>query len=438
MRRLSERELLLLSNYLYIDECTRYRTINDLLDSCRDKDGNLSADRVGRLGIGGCMTAEEGLDLLREIDCSGPEFKALNVSRSIDEGGIRAICFAEDGDDANAAVVFRGTGGSYEAWADNVRGEYMQDTKMQKLADDFVRYDCGVYDQITVTGHSKGGNMAQYVTVTNEDRVISCVSFDGQGFGRAFFREYGSGINNTSGRIKSISAHNDYVNIILYPIAGERVYVKNIRNDMVGRHSSYALLKSCRFDENGNIENAGKQDVLTKAFSFDLAKMVRLLDCLPDDGNISISELIASGAAAVFSDEYDSEYENGRIMEALRGTGGYIAGVLGFETDRYEGVSVVTDSVYIDVNGLTQAVSQLNGLRREIAMISEDIAELRGRLNYKAATRLAVDTVLRKQENTLRREEDRLAVCAEALKEIAGLYAGCENGLTEHIRGTVL
>lgn len=37
------------------------------------------------------------------------------------------------------------------------------------------------YDSITVTGHSKGGNKAQYVTVLS-DKVDRCISMDGQGF----------------------------------------------------------------------------------------------------------------------------------------------------------------------------------------------------------------------------------------------------------------
>lgn len=438
MSELSEKELLLLSNYLYIDKCTEYGTINELLDSCRDLEGNISKDRVAGLGIGGCMSTEEGLDLLQDIDASSEEFKSLNVSRSIDDGGIRAVCFTKDGDDANATVVFRGTGGSYEAWADNVRGEYMTDTKMQKLADDFVRYDCGVYDNITVSGHSKGGNMAQYVTVTNTGRVGRCISFDGQGFGNGFFGAYKSTIPEASGHIKSVSAHNDYVNILLNSIAGECVYVRNIRNDAVGRHSSYALLKSCEFDDEGNIVNTTDQEALMRTASKMGKGLTGMLDHLPGTGNKSVSELLASSAAAVFSDEFDSEYENSRILEAAEGVGAYTAELAGFDMGGAYDVATVADSVYVDINGLCRAQEELVWMKAQLEEVSDTLSRLRGKLNYRAASRLAVDTILHKQENILLREENKLTVYTQALADIAKLYGECENELVERIRGAAV
>ena len=64
MRELSEKELLILSNYLYIDECTKYSTINEMLDSCRGRDGDIDPARVGSLGIGGAMSVDDCTDLL--------------------------------------------------------------------------------------------------------------------------------------------------------------------------------------------------------------------------------------------------------------------------------------------------------------------------------------------------------------------------------------
>lgn len=438
MRDLSERELLLLSNYLYIDKCTEYATINDLLDSCRDKQGNISPDNISSLGLGGCITNEEGFKLLCMIDESSDDFKGLNVSRSIDEGDIRAICFTFPDDEDNAAVVFRGTGGAYEAWADNVRGEYMPDTKLQKIADDFVRYDCGVYDSITVSGHSKGGNMAQYVTVTNADRVRRCISFDGQGFGRGFFGEYRQSIGVVSGRIKSISAHNDYVNILLGCIAGECVYVKNLRNDAVGRHSSFALLMSCEFDSEGNIVNTSGQDILTSILSGDLKKAVALIDMLPENGNISVSELLASSAAAFFSNEYDEEYEKSRIFKASEGVGEYIAGLMGLNDQEAYDVNVVTESVYVDVKGLAQALGLLTEIKNNISDINACLLELRSRIDYSAASKLAVDTVIHKQEKVLGRAEEKIMRYSEALNEIVLMYTGCENGITACISEAVV
>ncbi len=438
MRELSERELLLLSNYLYLDKCTEYRTIKDAIDSCRDEGGKISQEKAAELGIGGCMTCEECADLLAEMDASPDDFKNLNAVRSINAGGIRGICFADTVDDHNAVVVFRGTGGSYDAWADNVRGEYMADTGMQKLADDFVRYDCGVYDNITVSGHSKGGNMAQYVTVTNPDRVGRCVSFDGQGVGYECAKAHEAQINEVSGRIRSISAHNDYVNILLGCIAGECVFVKNLRNDAVGRHSSYSLLKSCEFDSEGNIINTCEQEPFMRWASALGRRLTGFIDILPEDGNRSVSELIASAVAAAFSNEFDEGYEKEKVKEAAGGVGMYVAGLTGFDTGGIYDLNSVTESVYIDMSGLAKAAEMLTAIHDELFSISEALAGLRGRLDYEAATRLAADTVLRKQENMLLKEGKKIGDYAKALEEISGLYLGCENELSERIRGTAL
>ena len=76
MRELSERELLLLSNYLYLDKCTEYRTIKDAIDSCMDEEGKISQEKAAGLGIGGCMTCEECADLLAEMDASPAGYAA--------------------------------------------------------------------------------------------------------------------------------------------------------------------------------------------------------------------------------------------------------------------------------------------------------------------------------------------------------------------------
>ena len=68
------------------------------------------------------------------------------------------------------------------------------DSAMTKYEDLKTDEDKAVYiknlpkeygNNITVTGHFKGGNKAQYVTIVT-DRIGRCVSFDGQGFSKEF------------------------------------------------------------------------------------------------------------------------------------------------------------------------------------------------------------------------------------------------------------
>ena len=77
----------------------------------------------------------------------------------------------------------------------------------------------GPYDSITVTGHSKGGNKAQYVTVLS-DKVDRCISMDGQRFSQEFLNQYYAEIEKKGGCIKNYFLDGDFVSILLFPVLG--------------------------------------------------------------------------------------------------------------------------------------------------------------------------------------------------------------------------
>ena len=87
-------------------------------------------------------------------------------------------------------MVFRGTGSG--RWYDNGQGLYEDASKYQKVAlryfEDTLRAldidNIGSSVRLVVTGHSKGGNLSQFVTFNSKyrDYVNCCISFDGQGF----------------------------------------------------------------------------------------------------------------------------------------------------------------------------------------------------------------------------------------------------------------
>lgn len=63
------------------------------------------------------------------------------------------------------------------------------------------------YKSLTMTGHSLGGNLAEYSTIVSEkygldDNITQCVSLDGPGFSNEFISKYGNEINSMSGVIK--------------------------------------------------------------------------------------------------------------------------------------------------------------------------------------------------------------------------------------------
>ena len=132
----------------------------------------------------------------------------------------------------NLVFVFKGTSGTYE-WVDNVRGTYVADTKRQVKAlqyfDKMYKLYADSVDKIYITGHSKGGNKAQYIGVLRgqDPKIKHIYSFDGQGFSDLFFDKYKDLIQKNKKKITSISNENDFVNILMKLAAGNKIYIKS-------------------------------------------------------------------------------------------------------------------------------------------------------------------------------------------------------------------
>lgn len=137
-------------------------------------------------------------------------------------------------------------------WLDNAKGMYMKSTPQQERAaayfDDMaVRYGWTSEDQIIITGHSKGGNKAQYTTLMAEHAALidSCYSMDGQGFSpeavQAFREKYGDDQYEAILRkMHSLCGENDYVNPFGITIIPEenRMYIETPVGpyDLIGFH----------------------------------------------------------------------------------------------------------------------------------------------------------------------------------------------------------
>ena len=117
---------------------------------------------------------------------------------------------------------------------------------------------------LTVSGHSKGGNKAQFVAV-NSPLVTDCYSFDGQGFSPeaiAMFKSHFPDYETRRSRIYSISADNDYVNVL-----GERlVPEENIfflqSSDIDGDPFAYHYMETL-LNDHGNLNPQAPQDEIS-------------------------------------------------------------------------------------------------------------------------------------------------------------------------------
>ena len=162
----------------------------------------------------GYTSGAEWAAIIRAIQGDEDLMSLKSGAMSDPETGI--YCYMDPAEPDRAIVIFAGTRDGWE-WDDNVKGLNAVETEDQK---DALRYLEGLpYEKISVVGHSKGGNKAQYVTLL-DDRVDQCVSMDGQGFSQEFLDEYWAEIQSRGFLINNYSLRNDYVNILLFPVPG--------------------------------------------------------------------------------------------------------------------------------------------------------------------------------------------------------------------------
>ena len=258
MSEVTDTQLIFLDNLIYLDLGKISGEYNYTLEKIIKTIITDIDEYFNPLDPPAAMTKEEWVNLLTAFKDNPANEEFLNDYKisnyetyDTNANGFRASCFVKSDNSekpVDVIAVFRGTYGGAE-WKDDLM---MANNAWSEEMDKATKY---IYDlpeeygnNITVSGHSKGGNKAQYVTITT-DRIGRCVSYDGQGFSDEFLNLYEPIIAERKDKITSISSEYDYVNGMLYPIAGT---IKYIDTDM---DSDYAL-NHCPnrvFDENANL-----------------------------------------------------------------------------------------------------------------------------------------------------------------------------------------
>ncbi len=153
-----------------------------------------------------------------------------------------------DNSDNEVIIVYRGTTGPNE-YSDDIRTTYESDTTAQKGGLDFVNQIKYRYGDITVVGHSKGGNKAMYATI-NCDDVVRCVCFDAQGFSKEFIDSYRDKINERAHLITNYSVETDFVHEILNQLPGaKQIFIKGYGIDKISEnHASNSFFKQDNAD----------------------------------------------------------------------------------------------------------------------------------------------------------------------------------------------
>ena len=427
-RQYSERELLLLSNFVYIPACLSTKPICEILDTYRDESGGFTEESVAAAAAGGGMSVSDVKTVFTEMDktvTDDPEFGMLSASRCLDEKDVRAICYTGPKDE-DPVVAFRGTGGTREAWCDNFEGAVYEDTHIQKIADDFIGNECAIYKDIVVTGHSKGGNLAQYVTVKHEAMIRDCVSYDGQGFGDDFTGKNTAEIEAASPKIRSISAYNDFVNILLTCIAGTCVYVAN-ESSAAAAHSPTTLLTANTFDEEGNFVSVRPQGFIAAQLDKITDKMVDGMGDLPVKDR-EVMSIIAGSAISLALTTPQEDIAEGCLIPTAALVAANVTGKVAQDVKLLEGLEKpVSASVYIDTDACRSAASLVSDGESVVYDALRRVESVRQEMSYTITTRLVAERALYAVNERLAALKLLMNNLSEYIGTASAMYAAAEN-----------
>lgn len=223
---LSTEQLLLLNNLMYMTAEEPLRPITT--DAYLGKPVGILIESIDtkrfdkEKNYGSYMAGTDWQKILRAIQKDGRLMQMTLAQTNVDTGvggggGVSALFI--DPDFREAVVCYRGTAAG--EWKDNFIGGGETDvldgvsTLQQKNALSWYQsLSLDDYATVTVTGHSKGGNKAKYVTILDSS-VDRCVAFDGQGFSDEFVKKYQRQIAGNQHKIRNCNVEGDYVNLLL-------------------------------------------------------------------------------------------------------------------------------------------------------------------------------------------------------------------------------
>lgn len=311
---------------------------------------------------------------------SHPELAAMQVSISDVKkyDGISAAVFT-NGEDAY--VVYKGTGDG--KWLDNGQTMTEQMTTSQRQAIRFLdemaeQYGWNEDTNLTVTGHSKGGNNSQAAALGSENGwlVDRCISFDGQGMsdaGEDYYRALlQDNYEERVSRMYSVCGKNDPVNELGNTIIAKEhtFYIETHtgENDLVSTHALEYLFYDgsdyrCIMNETTQQGPIGEYAGRLNQVLMDMPPQLRA-DCA-----VSLMQIIeiVNGGSWI---GYDGTHAASEEIEAFRRIGipAILYSIAGTEEGRTAMASILEDLIAVSL--------EANGKGKTIALIWGTIAML--------------------------------------------------------------
>lgn len=350
--QLTTEQVLLLNNLMYMGNTEPLKNLNDCEgQTLGDVISNIDVNELDSNKEYSTFTnGDEWKDIIEAVK-SDPQLMEVKIVETYNDGnGGKSILF-ENPSANEAVVVYKGTGSAME-WKDNFQGgagtdqpDGVSTAQQEKALEWYQSLDTDSYDSMTVSGHSKGGNKAKYITVM-DDSVDRCISFDGQGFSDEFVEKYQDRIADNQYKIQNHNVDKDCVNVLLNDI-GEQHYYEgdNYGTDNILEHhtpnaflhfngdGSYHLVPGEQSQDMKNIDEflnnyirslpeAERQDTLqligelaeiftSDNYSDDTDKINDLIDVLLDEQHVD-----QAGNLLAYFIRY--EQENPEVAETIR------------------------------------------------------------------------------------------------------------------------
>ena len=309
MADFTNKEDILMNSFMYIGGSDRKGSLRETVEQLIEKYENDS-----KLHGGAKMDNKECLEVLYAMrnDEKLMKLKAVDSIKT----DIQAVCYVNS-EDKEANIVVRGSGGDNEAWQENTNLAYEYETRLQKEFGNVYKKWNEEYGGIDyVTGHSLGGNLAQFGVIKYGDDKVKCTAYDSPGFSQAFIEGHADGIVNRKDQIKMIAASTDYVNVLNKQITDNTEYI-DIDDELChpqNSHKSTKLLDSALINENGDFkeDKKCKQNLLVKYFGKIINLSERGLSEVP-----SIQKAVNNGVGIILGyclgDENKWEYTKSLI-----------------------------------------------------------------------------------------------------------------------------
>ncbi len=329
--------------------------------------------------------------IIRQIK-DDPDLYSLDIVNKDDS--VPALCFNDPDDPGHAVVVFRGTSGQDE-WVDNAIGLGTSDTERQKAALDYI--ENLPYDNITVAGHSKGGNKAQYVTILS-DKIDRCISMDGQGFSQEFLDKYYAEIQKKGHCIKNYYLEGDFVSILMFPVPGADQICIDGDDSVIGAEnhcpsSFYQFWQDeegrwhirCDGDGNTILLPGTREDVMVYLHEF----TTFIINVMPEEERERAGDYIGYILALVFApgahfELDDKVYTKENLVEYMLSDPDMLSKVLAYFIKYVETYNLTEDEIrsLAEVFGVTEFLGEIEESAKEHGKtLSQLISDAGGLLN---------------------------------------------------------